>query len=238
MKWKITFTNFQVVNGGQTLRTLYAFKNKTTNEETLHKANILVRIFMTGTEKNLTNKIAEYTNSQNAISAVDLKSLNPMQMKIEQILKDKNILYVRKVGDTGESGTEYEHRISMERFGQLLFSKQGQPHRASNQKKKIFDKYYDQIFGNYNIEESVSLVEKYLEIIKFYEESSFQANEQKIYYALYLNEKNTNIDENVRLIEKVLSEYRKEDNISEVRKLIQKGFKDELDKQAKLIQPR
>jgi hypothetical protein len=231
-KWKLLLEDFQVVNGGQTLRTLYDFKESNYDEEILNKANVLVRIFKTGTQEGLTNKIAEYTNSQNAISPVDLKSLDSLQMKIEQILKDHNILYVRKVGDLGETDTEYEHRISMEKFGQLLYSKRGYPDRASNQKKRIFDSYYDDIFGkeNFDIDEAVGVVEKYLEISSLYEKSVYDVYEQKIFYALYLNELNPDINSNIELIEEALKEYKKESSHTDARKLIQKGFKDELNK--------
>ncbi|HEB2439593.1 hypothetical protein CN335_12570 [Bacillus thuringiensis] len=102
-KWKIELNDFQVVNGGQTLRTLYDYKESNFDEEKLNKANILVRVFKTGTQEGLTNKIAEFTSSQNAISPVDLKSLDSLQIKIEEILKDSNFLYVRKTGDLGDN---------------------------------------------------------------------------------------------------------------------------------------
>ncbi|OPD59741.1 AIPR family protein [Bacillus anthracis] len=231
-KWKIELNDFQVVNGGQTLRTLYDYKESNFDEEKLNKANILVRVFKTGNQEGLTNKIAEFTNSQNSISPVDLKSLDSLQIKIEEILKDSNFLYVRKTGDLGDNDWEYRDRISMEKFGQLLYSKQGFPDRASNQKKRIFDSYYEDIFGekNFDIDEVVNLVEKYLEITEEYEKGPYKVYEQKIFYAIYLNNSNPNINENIEFIEKVLSEYKKDTPLSEARKLIQKGFKDELDK--------
>ncbi|RJS63036.1 AIPR family protein [Priestia filamentosa] len=231
-KWKIVLDNYQVVNGGQTLRTLYEFKDSHYDEEILNKAHILVRIFKTGKQEGLTNKIAEFTNSQNAISPVDLKSLDSLQIKIEQILKDNGILYVRKVGDLGETDTEYEHRISMERFGQLQYSKLGHPDRASSQKKRIFESYYDEVFGsnNFDIDEAADLVKKYFEISEIYEQSGYSVYEQKIFYAIYLDTKNPDITNNIELIERVLKDYKKESSLSEPRKLIQKGFKDEIDK--------
>lgn len=136
----IDIKNFQVVNGGQTLRTIHEFKNMDPDnlENFLCEGEILVRIFKTGSSNELTNKIAEYTNSQNAISIIDLKSLSSEQTDIEQILDDNNIIYARKIGETGISDKkEYEHKISLEKFAQLLFSIQGNPDKASNQKKRF-----------------------------------------------------------------------------------------------------
>jgi AIPR protein len=229
-KWKINLKNYQVVNGGQTLRTLFEFKDNNFDEEKLNAANVLVRVFKTSSEKGLTNKIAEYTNSQNAIAPVDLKSLDSLQIQIEKILKSEGILYVRKVGDFGDSGFEYNQRISMERFGQLLYSKLGYPDRASNQKKRIFEGYYDDIFGEkvFDIENSAKVAKKYQEISDMYEASYYEMYEQKVFYVIYLCEYNDDIMENIELIEEALLQYRNGASISESRKLIQKGFKDKL----------
>lgn len=229
-KWKINLKNYQVVNGGQTLRTLFEFKDSNFDEEKLNTANVLVRIFKTSSETGLTNKIAEYTNSQNAIAPVDLKSLDSLQIQIENILKSERILYVRKVGDFGDSDHEYDQRISMERFGQLLYSKLGYPDRASNQKKRIFEGYYDDIFGEkvFDINSSAEIVKKYQDISKAYEASSYEMYEQKVFYVIFLCEFNDNIDDNIKLVEDALLEYKRGTAISEARKLIQKGFKDHL----------
>jgi hypothetical protein len=66
-----------VVNGGQTLRTLHSFKQQDKDNIHLYLSNceLLLRVFKTSTGP-VRNKIAEYTNSQNAISSIDLKSLS------------------------------------------------------------------------------------------------------------------------------------------------------------------
>ena len=46
----------------------------------------------------LKNSIAEYTNSQNAINASDLKSVGLLQRQIETFLDGKEISYIRKAG--------------------------------------------------------------------------------------------------------------------------------------------
>lgn len=230
VKIALSLDDFQVVNGGQTLRTLYDFKKENYDEETLNKAYVLIRIFKTGSDEDLTNKIAEYTNSQNAISSKDLKSLDAIQMKIEHELKDHGYLYVRKVGDTGDNNEDYTKRITMEKFGQILYSKQGYPDRATSQKKKIFDTRYSEIFGDFDIDTAVPLVEKYFEIIEKYKEMELVINDQKLYYAIYLSEKSSDLQANIQKIEDVLGYYRDSDSLSEARKLIQKGFREEIDK--------
>jgi hypothetical protein len=234
-KMKLNIKNIQVVNGGQTLRTLHNFNGQ--NEDNLNtyllNCEILIRIFKTGATDNLINKIAEYTNSQNAISAIDLKSLATEQILIEQFLDQANIIYARKIGDTGMDGSRtYTHKISMEKFAQIVFSIQGSPEKASTQKKKIFEKYYEQTFGeeNFNISDSAKYVHRYYEVKRIYEASSYATTDQKIFFILYLDQfYESDTAREIELLEDTINEFRAGEQISPARKLIQVAFKDLLD---------
>lgn len=224
--------NFKVVNGGQTLRSIHNFNSVNENHlsEYINDCEILVRIFKTGDDPQLLNNIAEYTNSQNSISSIDLKSLASEQILIEQFLDDVNIVYARKSGDTGKEEKDYLYKISMEKFAQILFSKFGFPEKASNQKKKIFEKYYDFTFKNenFNIEDSSSYIKRYFEIKKFYEESKITFTDQKIFYILYLDIYFQNvIKDAVDYLETKLQEYKSD--VPDTRKLIQIKFKEFID---------
>lgn len=243
-KVKITIKDFQVVNGGQTLRKIHNFKKIDQDHVTKYLSNceILLRVFKTPTTNNIRNKIAEYTNSQNAISSIDLKSLNGQQIQIEQFLDEHNIIYARKTGDTGSSEKKnYTHKISMEKFGQILFSIIGEsPEKASNQKKQIFDKYYSQIFNEnvFDINKSAYYVNKYYEIRDTYENNkNYESTDQKIFYVLYLDSKmeSMSIGKKIDLFERIIKEYIPDSGktIAESRKLIQSKFKEFLDKKIK-----
>lgn len=240
-KMKFELEDIQVVNGGQTLRTLHYFKtidNSNINDY-LSESEILVRIFKTGNNPELTHKIAEYTNSQNAISSIDLKSIAHEQIQIEQFLEANDIIYARKIGDIGTNkNKEYKHKMSMEKFAQILFSIQGNPEKVSNQKKKIFDKYYDDVFGeeNFNIENSAKIVNEYYKIEKIYKESTYTFTDQKIFYIFYLiNHLDMEIEKLIIQFEKIIEEYKKDEELQPARKLIQKQFKDLLDQKLKII---
>lgn len=232
---KLSINNFQVLNGGQTLRTLHKFNQLDKNHisDYLSKSEILVRVFTTSDE--YINKIAEFTNSQNSISNVDLKSLSSEQIELEQYLDEYNIIYARKSGDTGLSESKiYSHKISMEKFGQILFSILGSPEKATNQKKQIFDKYYTDIFGvnNLNISNAPKQIETYFEIKNIYStKKEIQSNDQKIFYILYMLEKvpSKSIDELIELLESIILKYQPIKEQSHARKLIQTKFKELLD---------
>ncbi|MEA3450536.1 MAG: AIPR family protein [Bacteroidota bacterium] len=242
---KLTIKSFQVLNGGQTLRTIHSF-NKQDNkniEEYIANSEVLVRIFKTTTDEPLNNKIAEFTNSQNSISNIDLKSLRSEQIQIEQFLDEHNIIYSRKTGDTGLSETKnYIHKISMERFGQILFSLKGYPDKASNQKKQIFDKYYDDIFSenNLNIAKSPEQVSRYFEIKREYERknNNYKSSDQKIFYILYLDTHlSLEIPELISIFESLIQEYipSSGNTVSDARKLIQLKFKEFIDTELNII---
>lgn len=238
-KVKITLKSFQVLNGGQTLRTIHSFneENARNIENYLSNGEILVRVFKTSLDQELNNKIAEFTNSQNSISNIDLKSLRSEQLQLEQFLDEHDIIYSRKSGDTGLSENKtYLHRISMERFGQILLSIAGFPERATNQKKNIFDKYYEAVFGgdNLKIEESPNIIKRYFEIKKEYEKekNAYVFSEQKVFYLLYIDRKlNDTLSEKIELFERLIEEYKPSSggSISAARKLIQLGFKKFID---------
>lgn len=112
-----------------------------------------------------------FDNVRGFVTKSKYNTKRPEQIQLEQYLNEKNIIYSRKTGDTGLDDTKtYTHKISMERFGQLLYSLQGFPEKASNQKKQIFDKKYDEIFAepNFILEESDEIVNKYFEIKNIY----------------------------------------------------------------------
>lgn len=239
-KYLIEIKNFQVVNGGQTLRAIHEFNRyDASNIETfLTKGEVLVKIFKTGFS-DLNNKISEYTNSQNAISMVNLKSVAAEQIQIEQILDSNNIVYARKTGDSGISeDKEYTHKISIEKFGQILFSRQGHPEKATSQKQKIFEKYYDEIFlsDKFDINEAPYIVKEYYAIKKEYEASSYESIEQKIFYIIYMKQHiNKDIKDLISSLEGCLLSYKKGSNLTPARKLIQKGFREHLDKLLKIV---
>ncbi|MCD9471679.1 AIPR family protein [Photobacterium phosphoreum] len=243
-KQKIDLKNIQILNGGQTLRTIHAF-NMTSPDvmnEYLSEAEILIRFFVAEND-DYKNKIAEYTNSQNAISSIDLKSLSSEQVQIEQYLDDHDIIYARKSGDTGKSDCRnYNHKITMEKFGQLLLAVKGFPEKCANQKQVIFDKMYNDLFvDNFDITTIVSVIENYFIIVNTYSEI-FTINkiEQKNYYILYMNSLYPNFEfkENINHLENAIHSFKKNKKLidsSDSRILIKLEFRKYLDEYMKEI---
>lgn len=231
-KYLFTISGFQIVNGGQTLRSIYNFLHNNNDSDKfikLREAFVLVRMFNINEDDNLKNSIAEYTNSQNAISPIDLKSVDKIQIQIEKYFKEAKVLYARKAGDLGDIELSYDYRISMERLAQILYSVNGYPDRASNQKKRLFQEYYDEIFKcrNFALEDALKYSNMFIEIEKRYKKdfSDIKYYEQKAFYIMYII-KNTELtlEDSINKLEQFIDSY--ESKASDARKLIQKGFKD------------
>ena len=187
---KLVIKNLQVINGGQTLRTIhnYHVKNNGVISEAFSQARIMVRLLKV-TNEELKSRIAEYNNSQNAISQRDLKSLRKEQIQLEEFLEQNSILYERKRGDTGRDKSQYETVVGMELMGQMLLSVAGLPEQISNKKREIFNTHYNKLFAE-NSEllssNTVEIIRKYRNIERTYRQSRYKPTTQKQMYILYL----------------------------------------------------
>lgn len=236
-KVKLEISNFQVLNGGQTLRTVHNFnkKNKQNIVEKLSNAEVLVRL-LNITDDALKGRIGEYTNSQNSINERDLKSLRPEQVKLEEFLSSNKILYIRKKGDVGQVDMEYDYSVSMELLGQILWAANGFPEMVSNKKREIFTIQYDNLFANNNdllSNNTVELIRKYRKIYKEYNSVNKTVTVQKAMYVLYIS-KDLNRTDYRALSDKFeafLKKYKTDNNIdkSESRVLLDQKFKNDVE---------
>jgi hypothetical protein len=198
-KTKLEIIDFQVLNGGQTLRTIYNYISRSYSNvsDKLSNAEVLVKLLKIPDDEER-NYIGEYTNSQNAIDQRDLKSLRKEQLQLEEYLDEHNILYIRKRGDTGKDDKTYHSSISMERMGQILMAIiLKRPDQISNKKRYIFDSYYDELFvQNEKLcsENTIQLINDFNDIGIAYRQISnckkYGMSYQKDIYILYLSFEN------------------------------------------------
>lgn len=241
-KYLFTINGFQIVNGGQTIRSIYNFLQNDSDLDRfikLRESFVLVRMFNINEDNELKNFIAEYTNSQNAISPTDLKSVDDIQIQLERYFKEAKVLYTRKAGETGSTEVNYDYRISMERLGQILYSVNGYPDRASNQKKRLFQEYYDDIFksNTFTLEDALKYSNSFIEIERVYKKypSEIKYYEQKAFYILYIiKNKDYSIKDSISKLEELIKSYNAD--VSESRKLIQKGFKEHINNNLNIVE--
>lgn len=237
-KLKLDIKNFQVLNGGQTLRTIHQFnrKNDANLTKSIVKAEVLVRI-LNVTDPNLKNCIAEYTNSQNAIDLIDLKSLRKEQLDLETFFKDHKILYARKKGQTDLTLSDAKFQIGIQRLGQILTSTvRLRPEESSNKKKEIFSTYYDELFtNNENLisRSTIDAVELYHSLKSLYRKKKFQYTEQKAMYVLFMKSVKPSLSSTTAItkLENKIENYKQQHNIEVAlsRLLIRNTFRAELE---------
>lgn len=237
-KWKLEIKNYQVLNGGQTLRTIHNYNqsNSANLQKSIVKAEVLVRI-LNVTDPNLKNCIAEYTNSQNAIDLVDLKSLRKEQMDLESFFKISKILYTRKKGNTDISMQDARYQIGIQRLGQILTSvNRLRPEEASNKRREIFSVHYDELFvDNTNLisEDTLRMVETYHQLKSDFRKAGKKYTEQKAMYVLFImklspNKKSTDA---ITLLDDFIDEYAKQysTDTAKSRMLIKPTFRQALE---------
>lgn len=128
---KYTVINPQVINGCQTINTLYdKYKNRL-NDVNIKKASILCRFY--ALEPSMIEGVCEATNTQLKIDLWDLRSNDEIQKIIEKALSVRGIDYKRK-----KTGRKKE-RVLITDLAQWIYScKFGKPAEAKDKKSKLF----------------------------------------------------------------------------------------------------
>ena len=204
--YTVWLSKFQIVNGGQTLNSIYKYI-QTCNErnepadkvlEVLDNNFVLMRAYSVGVispddkdienEDSLGTKIARYTNSQNAIKSADLHANDNIQISLHYYLKDSKYYYVRKGGkpDTPDGYKE----VSMELVAQILMAIiREEPGKASNNKRSLFEKEYKSIFKNdlefWSVKEYIDF---YFKVSDYYEKKGVKSVQRNL-YTIYIGNK-------------------------------------------------
>lgn len=159
----IELENLQVVNGSQTIHTLYeALVEK---PEMVDGIQLLVRIYETD-NLELKSKIAEFTNSQNPVKNRDVRSIDYRQIKLQKEFQAKGLFYERKRREFADQPRRL--RIDAEKTGQVLYAFYNKmPTEAKNKKRVIFDeKHYTEIFNEQITADSILLPYRLMERIE------------------------------------------------------------------------
>jgi hypothetical protein len=139
---QMTLKSPQVVNGGQTSHAL--FEASKVDFDALQRVRLLVRIIETK-DKSLYAKVAEATNSQTPIRSRDLRSNDPVLVRLESSLESRGWYFDRK-RDQHSDRPEIE-RIDALKLGQMWLSYiRSEPDKAKTASDKIFGEYFTLIF--------------------------------------------------------------------------------------------
>jgi len=140
---RVTLTNFQIVNGGQTSHSL--FQAHLLDSEKIDNVLLLVRICETKKNNPITEKISETTNTQIPVRTRDLRSNDPIQKKLEDEFRSLGYFYERKKNQ--HLNESKDKRLDNELLGQIYLAYYlDMPSEARDQKSLVFGEKYDEIF--------------------------------------------------------------------------------------------
>jgi hypothetical protein len=190
---KIVINNYVVVNGAQSISTLYNQRKSISRD-----LKILTKIIKLNTnDVSLVKKITTNSNNQNAIKPRDLQSNQTIQQRLKKEFESINgYEFAVKRGEILDEGKV----ISNEDAGRMLLTFDLNEPWNSHQKSQIFDEYYSKIFGRPEVNakriilvyEILSVVEDQLDQITHKQYAYYSATK---YFLLYIISKIMQEDE-------------------------------------------
>jgi len=140
-KDKVKIQGYSVVNGCQTVSSLYRDRDKVTKD-----LRILTRIIqVNANQSDLISRITYNSNNQNGIKARDFRSNTPTQVRLQKEVNQlyPNYFYEIKRGDEPEQRTVIENTLA----GQILLAFDLKRPWAVQRYSKIFDDLHQDIFA-------------------------------------------------------------------------------------------
>lgn len=142
---ELSIKNYTVVNGAQSLTSLMEAKSSISQD-----LKVLTKVVELREDHELSDKITQNSNNQNAIKARDLKSNNPIQERLKrevEMLGYEDFVLEVKRGEVNAGKTA----ISNEDAGLALLAMDlGEPW-SCHQRYKVMDESHAKIFGRFDV---------------------------------------------------------------------------------------
>ena len=149
--WRVQVDDLQIVNGGQTARTVQHVARELGPE--IDTAEVLVRLYeIAENDSDLIEAITFATNSQNPVDLRDLKANDPKQKILAESIAALGYQYRAKREDRAVSTDEFTSAVVAEA---VLAVWRNRPHQARFRSREHFGALYDHIFSNLNGSQAV-----------------------------------------------------------------------------------
>ena len=140
--WRVQVNDLQIVNGGQTARTVQQIAEEIGPE--IEAAEVLVRIYeLLQNDNELVEAITFATNSQNPVDLRDLKANEPRQEALSTSISGLGYTYRAKREDRAVSSNEFTSAVIAEA---VLAIWRHRPHQARFRSREHFGALYNTIF--------------------------------------------------------------------------------------------
>lgn len=140
--WSVQVSDLQIVNGGQTARTVQQVAKEI--GAAIGEAEVLVRVYeLPRNDTELVEAITFATNSQNPVDLRDLKANDPRQRALERSISELGYTYRAKREDRTLSADEFTSAVVAEA---VLAVWRHRPHQARFRSREHFGALYKTIF--------------------------------------------------------------------------------------------
>lgn len=154
--YKVQLKNMQIINGGQTCKTIQETLNSVLPGLAGESAYVMVRIYqLAEMHKDFVQDITYATNSQNPVDLRDLRSNDEVQKQLEIGITDLGYTYKRQREEGGGGSNVVTSSIVAE---SVLATWRQKPHYAKFRRKEHFGKLYDDIFNDLNAAQALLAV--------------------------------------------------------------------------------
>lgn len=142
--WDVTVTDFQIVNGGQTCKTVQRTLEERPDQD-YSKSHVLFRLYeLSPDDDRLIESVTFATNSQNPVGLSDLRSNDEEQERLAVGLKDLGYEYKRKRDDQVSSTADViTSAVAAEA---IMAVWRRRPNAAKFRQNKLFGDFYDEVF--------------------------------------------------------------------------------------------
>lgn len=140
--WIVQITGLQIVNGGQTSKTIQHIRREVGAE--IGSAQVLVRIYeLPVDDEELVQRITAATNSQSPVDLRDLRSHDQIQKNLSESIQPLGFTYRRQRFDNAPGPSDITSTTAAEA---VLAVWRHRPHSARFASKDHFGTFYDLIF--------------------------------------------------------------------------------------------
>lgn len=154
--YQLKLENMQVINGGQTCKTIQQALNSPDLFADFQNTYVMVRVYeLADDDQGFVTDITYATNSQNPVDLRDLRSNDEMQMQLELGMKDLGYTYKRQREEGGFGSNVITSSITAEATLAIWKEK---PHQAKFRRRDHFGKLYEEIFTNLNAAQAILAV--------------------------------------------------------------------------------
>ena len=191
---RVKLENAQVINGAQTITSLWQIWRKDKDNEGLRRAQVLVKIIEKEGDIDFRRRVTLFANSQNAVRPYDLVGTDTIQIELKRKLLQEGYYYETRRGDyraereeLKEKGVEIKDVFSLKFAAQALATCFEQiPAIAKSQTSKLFlteeeGGHYDKLFwpaiDPLHVLVSVAVLKKVSAIRKLLSSSAVEAGE-------------------------------------------------------------